>query len=684
MVKVANIDFETFSEVDLTKVGSHRYAMHPSTEVLMCAWCEDNGDIQQWVPAEGQQMPDRLRALLLDPTVLKRAHNAAFELAICAYTLKLPVDPAQWRCTMALGLSLALPGKLEKLGEAVALAQDKKKDGRGKLLIRKFCMPRKPTKTKPHTRANKFTDHQDWEDFKFYNRQDIVAEVAILSRIKKWDLSDEEQAIWVLDQKINNRGIPFNRAAIMNAIKIADAHQKEATPYFKEVTGLDNPNSTQQLLPWLRAHGYPYEDLKKGHIDQELERVSKLVGIDDTDPYYEALVCRSELSGAAVKKYYAVAQRLCEDDTLKGCFQYAGASRTSRWGGRGFQPQNLMRAPPHLEKRQHEMAKDLAVLDLPQVREKYGNPLMYLGASVRTVVQAPQGFLLADADLSAIENRVLGWVCEDEKILSVFEKGRDPYLDFAQYLFGQDYEILYAEYKEGKKQKRTIAKPAVLGAGYALGVGEIKENPRTGEIEATGLLGYARNMGINMTPEESAHSIEVFRTVYSGVTDFWKVIERAAKTCVRTGKETHAGMLVFKMEGPFLRMYLPSGRAISYCRPRLAQRRTPWGEMRESITYQQPGLGGGMQTTDTYYGKLVENAVQAIARDILANGLLLAEKAGLDVFMHVHDQITCLVPENQAEEHLATLIECMETVPAWATGLPLAAEGHTTWCFIKD
>lgn len=681
MVAEVNIDYETYSEVDLKKCGVHLYAMDPSTEVLMCAWCEDGGEIQQWVPAEGEPLPDRLRDLLLDPKVIKRAHNAPFEIAITRYTLGLDVKEEQWRCTMALALSLALPANLGKLGTAVSLPEDKQKDSRGKALIRKFCVPRKGTKTKPHTRANRFTDYEDWEDFKYYNRQDVVAEVAVLRRIGKWDLSDQEQRIWVLDQKINNRGILFNRATVENAIKIADAHQEAAMEIFCDITGLDNPNSPSQLLPWLQERGYPFEDLKKGHVDQEIARCEdqKIEG-----DYYDALICRGELSGAASKKYYAVMNGLCPDDTLKGCFQYAGASRTARWGGRRFQPQNLKKAPPHLEKKQHEMAKDLGVLDLAGVREKYGNPATFLGAAVRTVVQAPKGHLLIDADLSAIENRVIGWLCGDEKILSVFEQGRDPYVDFAQYLYGMDYDTLWAEYKSGDKSKRTIAKPAVLGAGYALGVGEMKENWKTGEMEATGLLGYALNMGIKMTKEEAEHSINVFRTVYSGVTDFWRIIERAAKTCVRTGKVTHAGCLVFKMEGPFLRMYLPSGRAISYCRPRLQQRRTPWGEMRESLTYQQPGPSGAMQTTDTYYGKLVENAVQAIARDVLAHGLLLADQEGLDVFMHVHDQITALAPEDEAERQLALLISCMGTKPSWAPDLPLAAEGHTTWCFIKD
>jgi DNA polymerase len=676
-----NIDFETFSKVDLSKEGLHRYACHHSTEVLMAAWSVNSGEVKQWVPAEGEPMPKELEDLLLDPNVLKRAHNAPFEMAIIKHCLKMPVRPEEWRCTMALALSLALPASLEKLGEAVSLSEELAKDSRGKSLIRKFCVPRKPTINLRHTRANHFTDCDDWQDFKHYNRQDVVAELSILQKIKKWDLSEEERSYWALDWEINNRGLPINLEAVDNAIEMVEAHFEKKYRQMKLITQLDNPMSVQQLLEWLNERGYKYTDLKSGHVKKAW---GDLVPKNEEElQVKEVLECRMELSKSSVKKYFSVRQTVSSDSRLRNCFQYCGASRTGRFGGRNFQPQNLAKASSKWEKHQEQMSKDLQFMTLEEAEEKYKNATELLSGALRTIVQAPEGEMLVDADLSAIENRVIGWVCDDRKILSVFEKGRDPYIDFAQYLFGKTYDEIFAEVEKGNKKMRTIAKPAVLGAGYGLGVGTEREDSYTGEITSTGLLGYARGMGIDMTREEAQHSIDVFRNVYSDVVAYWKVIERAAINCVNTGKETRAGKIVFKMEKPFLRMYLPSGRALSYFKPKVSEKPTPWGEMRKQLSYLNVVNSGQMMYTSTYGGKLVENAVQAIARDLLLHGMKLAEEKGLEIFMHVHDQIVCSVKEEKAEKALKTLVQCMETPPSWGLDIPLGAEGQITKCFMK-
>ncbi len=330
----------------------------------------------------------------------------------------------------------------------------------------------------------------------------------------------------------------------------------------------------------------------------------------------------------------------------------------------------------------------LEKLDPESIDLIYQNPMTLLVSCIRSVAQAPDGYLFFDADLNAIENRNLGWITRCRKILKVFEDNRDPYVDFATYMYRQAYDVLYAEYKTGDKAKRQAAKPAVLGAGYGLGVGEEHVNRTTGEIEATGLLGYARNMGIILTPEEAAHAIATFRETFEEVVEFWYAIERAAKKCVRTGSETIIEMIRFDIKAPFLRMILPSGRALHYCRPRIEPVRTPWGEVRDQLTYE--GLNDQNQwvRTPTRGAKLLENADQAIARDILAHGLRLAHDRGLELRLHVHDQGVGVAPIGVAEDHLAILQECLCTPPKWATfkgiTLPLASNGFVSKVFMKD
>jgi len=307
-----------------------------------------------------------------------------------------------------------------------------------------------------------------------------------------------------------------------------------------------------------------------------------------------------------------------------------------------------------------------------------------LAAGVRPVIQAPPGWVFIDADLNAIENRVLGWMANDRKILGVFEKGRDPYVDFAQYLYRQPYERLYAEYKGGDKTKRTISKPAVLGCGYKLSAGEAYIDPRSGEEEATGLMGYAKNMGIVLTQEQADRSVATWRETFGDTVDYWAENERAAKRCTSTRNPTTAGPLSYDRTGPFLRMRLPSGRHLHYVRPKVMDWLMPWGDYRPALTYE--GLDDRHQWArmSTHAGKLVENPCQAIARDQLAHGIRLSMGEGIPIVLHVHDQSVGLVREDEAEDKLGVMIECLTDRPQWAAGLPLAASGHISRWFVKD
>lgn len=676
------LDFETYSECDLKTHGLDRYVRHPSTEALMLAYAFDDEPVQIVTFAEGEKAPARLKAALRDPTVILSAWNAQFERAIFKHVLGLDLPPERFRDTMVVAMTLSLPASLGAAGEVVNLPKDKAKDARGKALIRMFSIQRKPTKTKTHTRCTKETDPEAWEEFKSYCMQDVEAERAIWRRLRKWDLPEHEWSLWHLDQKINEAGIPINRKMVDNAVRVSERVVTAKLAELKQLTGLSNPNSPMQLLPWLRERGYQFEDLKKGHVQRALDTLQE---DERGGELMQVLELRQEVSKSSVKKYQAIQDRVGPDGNLRNTFQFAGAGRTWRWAGRGAQFQNPPRPAPYLEKTQLECARHLEALDPESIEIVYHKPMDLLATCVRPSVQPPPGFLLADADLSAIENRVLGWVADEQKILDVFRQGRDPYLDFATYMTGRSYEDLEHEFRVLKNKKnRTNAKAPVLGAGYRLGPGEAHENPVTGEIEATGLLGYAWAIGIKITQEEATEAVRIWRETYTKVVDYWYSIEDAAKRCVLTGRPQIAGFAEFDRSGPFLRMRLPSGRSIHYVRPEIRSLKTPWGAMRDNVTYE--GLNNQNQWVrlSTQGGKLVENLVQAVARDLLTHGMMLADRNGLDIRMTIHDQIVCVAPEAHAEEHLRILQECMSDAPEWARDLPLASEGFVSSAFIKD
>lgn len=699
-------DFETYSREDVTDIGADAYSLHPTTEVLMCAYSFDMGKtMHQWVPAEGEKLPTKLEDAVRDERVVKTCWNKGFEWSIWHNTLDITTPHSAWRDTQALAYSLALPGSLEKAGEVVDLAEDKKKSAAGRALMRLFSSPRKPTKNKPWRRTFWHMEPKKWDEYKDYNRQDVVAECAILRKLIKFDMPEHEWELWVIDQIINQAGIPFNMKAVDRAVELFDHIQSDRLADMKRITGLDNPNSGAQLLPWLQDHGYRFEDLKKGHVSRAIEKTAEtidenkpllieanderdtalIVPVDDQKKLVSVLKLRQDAARASPKKYFAI-QRCVDrfDAVLRNTFQFAGAGRTWRWAGRIFQPQNLPRPEKAFKK-----IIDMAVADLEKMTAEaidliYDDPMKLLVSCIRAVAQAPDGYLFCDADLNAIENRVLGWIAHDKKILRVFELKRDPYVDFATYMFHQPYDVLYAEYKAGDDAKRTIAKPGVLGCGYQLGVGREFFNNKTGEWEATGLLGYAKNMGITLTAEQAKLAVDTFRATFEAVVDFWKDIEKAAKKCIRTGLPTSINMIRFEMKPPFLLMVLPSGRALHYCRPRIEATETPWGEMRDQMTYE--GLNDRNQWVRiaTHGGKLTENADQAIARDVLAHGLRLAYYRGLDIRIHVHDQVVTLAPEKQADKYLDVLQECMADEPKWAIGLPLGSAGFVSKVFKKD
>ena len=693
------MDYETWCEADLTKVGSSKYTRDPSAEVLMAAWSLNDVKQRQWIPAEGDDLPKDLEEALLDPHVIKWAWNAPFEIQCTRNIMGVNTPTESWRDTMVLSLTCGLPGKLEKAGPVVDLPSDSLKDADGRRLITKFTRPRKPSKHKPYTRNQWWMEYADWQKFLEYNDQDETAERAIYHKLKKYQPSEDDWAVWHYDQHINEAGIPINMRMVRNAIRIYEDTLSIKMDEMKEITGLENPNSNVQILPWLQEHGYPFSDLKKGHIERALEyceeppanwEPEQREAYSSNNSLRTVLGLRSEVSRTSPKKYHALDRAVDVDPVnpdmgvLRYAFQFA-AAHTWRWGGRLFQPQNLPRPIKMLEKGIEIHAENVEKLNAGCFNIIYDKPMDALASCIRPAAQAPDGYLFIDADLNAIENRVLGWLANCKKINRVFELKRDPYIDFATYMFHRSYDELMAEYKAGDSSKRTIAKPGVLGCGYMLGPGEERFNHKTGEREAGGLLGYAWNMQVHeFTQAMSKLSVDTFRREFEEVKTYWYGIEEAAKKCILTGRTIEYGAVRFDRAGPFMRMILPSGRPIHYVRPRIEPVKMPWGDFKNSITYETMNDKKQWGRVSTHPGKLTENADQAISRDLLVHGMMLARDEGIFTRLHVHDQLVALSKEDEAERDLKVLIQCMEHVPDWAPGLLLGSNGFTSKVFMKD
>lgn len=704
MTDLIRLDYETYSDLDLREVASSRYSRHGSTEVLMGAYeFNDNGNVEQWDAAGGQPIPKIVAEALVDPEVEKWAWNASFEIQITLNTLKIPTVIEQWKDSMILAMSCSLPGSLDKAGPIINIDDEHLKDKDGKRLMRKFSIRKKSQRkaTKGQLiRTYWYDDVEDYEKYLLYNRRDVIAEGAIARRLMQFNsMSEEEWAMWHMDQRINQAGLPINMQMVQNASKVYHEVMAIQQAEMNEVSGLDNASSTQQLKPWLIENGYMFDDCQKGHIKTARAYFDEKPDHWEDDqwdeyranePLKRVLDLRLETSRSSIKKFDSLLNATDSDGMLRNVLQFCGAQRTWRWAGRVFQPQNLPRPEKRFEKNIAIHAKQVEHLDWESLQLIYGNVFDLLASTIRPAAQAPEGKLLIDADLNAIENRVLGWMSGCTKILDVFKNKRDPYIDFATYIYNMPYDALWYEYKtQGNGAKRTIAKPGVLGCGYMLSAGEKKVNRQTGEIEATGLLGYAWDMGVkHFTPEQSKLSVDTFRREFHEVKTYWYGIERAAKKCIKTGRPTSYGEgyaeIKFDRLGPFLRMILPSGRALHYVRPRVEMVKAPWGDMKETITYE--GLNDRKQWVrmTTHPGKLTENADQAISRDLLAHGIMLSMNAGLDVRLHVHDQIIGLSLEDKAEEELALLIECMETPPPWGPDIPLGSAGFISPVFMKD
>lgn len=718
-----HFDYEGRSEIDLLKQGGDLYTADTSTEILMCSWSLDDDATSLWVPKEGERIPSDLKEALRDPEVLKIAFNAQFErlmswrVLLRQFGIELEQDYKPWRCSMALAYMFSFMGGLDDIAEQMSLKHQK--DPRGKALIREFCMPNKPTKNQPFVWRDQHSDPEDWEIFKKYCIRDNEAEKELWSKLIAFGVPDWQWDLYELDQIINDRGLPINRQYVENALEIANRRKAELISEQNRITGLANSNSGAQLLPWLQDRGYEYDNLQKASIVKTLtaeeEEVKKPSMVYDPDlggmtvaSYPEARIntlgqvegnavltdeCRTVMrmrqgsSKTSTTKYDATITRLADDDRLRQCFQFAGGSRTNRWAGRALQPQNLPRTPKWLEPEDYidfdrlDYCNSLIEAgDYETLGVFAGEQMDAVAGCVRSTIQAQEGKKLVVCDLSSIESVVIFWITDCERGLNVFRNGMCAYRDFATTLYG-------VEYDEVTKGQRSGAKPAVLGAGYRLSGGELRDG------EKTGLWAYAENMGVQMTKEEANRAVQVFRETYSEIKNGWYQIEDTIeRAMVAGGKIVKWGPLEFQIVKPFLRVGLPSGRSMWYYQLKVekyeAEGRygTYW---RTNISYMgKDQITNRWKRIESHGGKFIENFVQALARDILGFGMLAAHAAGYFICGHVHDEIISEEDEDDDVHTLEGLRHCMTKAIqeqfAFLRTMPLGAAGYEGRVYKKD
>jgi DNA polymerase bacteriophage-type len=690
-----SLDFETYCDLDLKKVGLDLYSAHPSCEVLMCSYHLGNGKTKHWDKTKDPKMPRDLREALEDDRYYIWAFNAQFERVVMNRVLGVSPELSRWRCSQILSYMHSYTGTMEMVGRQMGIDQDKQKLATGKKLIKMFCGPQKITRTQTLTRFTRHTHPVEWEMFCEYNIQDDVSERTIKRTLDKpqYPIPQREWEFYALDQIINDRGLPIDRLFCERALAMANRRKAQLLKRMVRITGLQNPGSPVQLLTWIKERGYPFNDVQKDSIKKVLT-ADKLVrsgdlkpGKDDLAPVLtrdcvKILKLRQQQARTTTTKYAALLVAMGDDNRMRYVFQFCGASRTGRFAGRRFQPQNLTTMRDIDDVKLLEMLTDLIREDdyegLTIMRKE---PLDALAGLVRSAVRAPRKKKLVVCDLSSIESVVIGWVAKCERLLNVFRDGKDAYKDFATEIYNVAYEFV-------TKVMRKMAKPATLGAGYRLGGGEIREGKKTG------LWGYAENMGVEMTKKEAAKHVATFRRVYKEIPECWYELEDAIKKTIKRKITTHVGPLRFYMAKPYLVCELPSGRCIYYRAPRIRREKLigidrKTGEeyvyWKDAISYMgKQQNGNAWRRINSHGGKFIENIVQAIARDILREGMLRADADGFFLIGSVHDEIICEESDTDLVNHgLDRLRHHMIQRSEWMEGLPLNAEGTVSNIYYK-
>ena len=656
-----SIDLETFSSVPIAKAGAQKYIASPDFEILLFAYSLNGAPSVCCDIAQGELLPDWVLDALCDPQCLKHAYNAAFEWGCLSKFMGRQLPPEQWRCTMFHGLYAGYPAGLDAAGRALGLPEDKRKLSTGKALIRYFCVPCTPTKSNGGRRRN--LPHHDparWELFKEYNAQDVTTEMEIERRLSLITVPDWLQRQWETDLLINARGVAVDMEMVNGALEIGATVRERLTQEAVRISGLNNPNSVQQLSAWLEQEtGEEVTDLRKDTVAKMIAQAPDIPGVQ------RMLEIRQELGKTSTKKYDAIEQAVCPDGRVRGLLQFYGANRTGRWAGRLVQVQNL----PRTYTQPLELARNLVKLrKLDNLRLIYGSVPDTLSQLIRTAFVASDGNVLIDADFSAIEARVISWLAGEQWRLDVFKTHGKIYEASASQMFGVPIEKI----KKGNPEYalRQKGKVAELALGYQGGAGALIN------------MG-ALDMGI---PEDDLPDIvQRWRDTNKRICDLWYKMNSAAVEAISTGCSVGVGRLLVSCEYDaaheveYLTVLLPSGRKLYYNSPQIGENK--WGG--PSISYM-----GMDQTTkkwkriETYGGKLVENCVQAVARDCLAQAIENLEKEGLPVVFHIHDEVVIDCRADTAT--LDDVVDIMSRPIPWAPGLPLNADGWVGGFFKKD
>jgi len=669
-MKTLSIDIETYSSEDLTKTGVYKYAEAEDFEILLFAYAYDDGPVEIIDLASGETFPPDVYSDLINPTVLKTAFNANFEITCLREALKkiaspmlkgpapergwdwkistLPAD--QWECTMVKSAMLGLPMSLDGVARALNLEQQKMAAGRA--LIRYFSMPCKPTKSNGmRTRNLPHHDPDKWALFKEYCKQDVETERAIRNKEKWFTIPRKERELWLLDQRIIGTGVLIDRRMVENAIRMDDDHKEILTAEATELTGLDNPNSPAQLKEWLTEQtGEEVISLNKTDIPGMLEN-------SDSEEVTRVLELRQEMSKTSTKKYQAMLDAVCADGRVRGLLQFYGASRTGRWSGRNVQIQNL----PQNHLPDLDLARETVIEgDRELVEMLYGNVPDTLSQLIRTAFVAPEGHRFIVADFSAIEARVTAWLAGEKWRLDVFASHGKIYEASASQMFKVPLDSI--DKGSPLRQKGKIAE---LALGYQGGVGALKT------------MGGER---MGLSEPEMQEIVDSWRLANPNIVRLWYDIQEAAMAVIgNIGRTVEVRGCRFKWDKGLMWITLPSGRSLCYATPGIGRNR--FGG--DSITYW-----GINQTTrkwekqETYGGKLVENIVQAIARDCLAHSMLRLAEEGFKIVMHVHDEV--VIEEPYDGKTMDEACRIMGEPISWAPGLLLRADGYETEYYKKD
>ena len=638
MGRILEADIESFSDVDLVKCGVYAYADSPAFEILLFAYSFDGGETQIIDLAQGEKFPAEVEEAIFDVSVTKTAYNANFERTCLSKYFGRYIPPESWHCSAVQAAMLALPRSLEDVGRVLGLDEQKMKEG--KELIRYFCIPCKPTKANGGRMRN-LPCHapEKWELFKTYCKRDVDVEKSIRRKLHNFPIPESEMELYRLDQHINDRGVLVDMGLVEQAIACERLHKEIVTKRAYELTGLENPNSVAQLKGWLGDMGMEAESLSK-------KAVAEMIA--ETDGEVEELLrLRLMLAKTSVKKYEAIERSACSDGRVHGMLMFYGANRSGRWSGKNVQLHNLPKNYlPDLE-----LARDLVKQGrFEDIELLYDSTPNVLSELIRTAFIPKQGCRFVVADFSAIEARVLAWLSGEQWRLDVFTSHGKIYEASASSMFHVPME----EITKGSTLRQK-GKLAELGLGFG---------------GAAGALISMGALDMGLTEEELPPLVAAWRKANPHITQFWWDVDAAAIKAVTEKQKTKVGKIIFEYKSGILFITLPSGRKLSYVKPRMAVNK--FG--RDGLTYEGISENKKWSRIETYGPKLVENIVQGTARDLLAEAMLRVEKKGYPIVMHCHDEIIAEVPEGTGS--VDEMCEVMAVQPEWAEGLPLRADGY--------